>query len=161
MAKLIRKISTKTLGFNQSGIRKLTDAGKPVILYNLIGKINKTREGEGTYGMFCALKGDCLAVIVTGNDTFDAGEQIQAPQCFLAEPLSSMIQNALAENPDSGVEFACRVIAKKDDSSATGYVYDIEPVVKLQEANPLAHLLEKFDTPKALENKAESKPKAK
>jgi len=150
---MARKLSTKTIGYGKTDIQKLLAAsGKAgsVHLYNVAGVAKGVEHGESAMGEWTRFKGDFVAIKPDG-------ERIQSNKLHVAEPFQSALESAVTQvDPDTGelrvkaVEFAIEVHAKADETSATGYTYDVKPIVKVQENDAVSRLAEQFGKMKAL-----------
>lgn len=157
---IARKISTATLGFNKTGMAALLEGAKkgdkyaPVHLYNIAGKVHRVQQGESTYGPWVAFRGDIMAVLVAAPSTGELkpGDSVRSSKVFLPEPFSGMLESAISDKGSDAAEFAVEVWIKQSDT-ATGYEYDVKPVVKIREADEIGHLLEAFNTPAKLADK--------
>lgn len=133
MSTLIRKISAKSV------CGKVEKPKKAEPLFSVLGIASKTKTGNSDYGPWTALVGQFEAT------NFATGEVFVAPQCFLPEPLNSMLAESLNETDDEGkqvnnsVQFAIEVGIKPSDVPI-GYEYTTKEVVKADTADPLAAL---------------------
>ena len=130
-----RKISAKTVMADASqSIRDFAKTKTPSALFQVYGHANKVRRGESDNGPWIGLIGTFEAVRV------EDGLVYQSAQCFLPEPMSSMIAETLdGENSPESVQFAFEVGVKKSDSPV-GYEYVTKPIVESTGADPLADL---------------------
>ena len=141
MSQLIRKISAKTV------CGKVSKPEKANRLFTVMGIATRVKTGEGPYGPFAGLVGQFEATNI------ETGEVFQAPQCYLPEPLNTMLTEALqetvTEKDDDGnekqvrvnesVQFAVEVGVKPSDAPI-GYEYTTKEIVKAETADPLAAL---------------------
>jgi len=109
--------------------------------YSVYGIANGIKTGTSNFGEWCAFQGKMEAV------NYVTGESFAAPQCFIPEPLQSMLRDALAENDT--IEFAFSVHVKRRDDLKEGYEYIVEPHKAAQEADPLAALRNLLPAPPA------------
>jgi hypothetical protein len=115
-------------------------------IFQVYGMAHKVRRGESDNGPWVGLVGRFEAVRI------EDGVLYAATQCFLPEPMSSMIAEELdggEDSPDS-VQFAFEIGVKKSDSPV-GYEYTTKPVIEAGGADPLADLrkqLPKLPAPK-------------
>lgn len=154
---LLRKITTKDMGFTTPKIRKaLNDSkGEPVHLYNIAGSAHKYEIIDTSYGDSTRFSGEFAAFIPDNPQNVK-----RASRCFLPEPIGSMLESAMTrtETDDQGnkktvfvpQDFAVEVWVKSNDTQV-GYEYDTRPVVKVTESDAVSGLLEKFNN--APENK--------
>ena len=135
MSSLIRKISAKSV------CGKIEVPKKATRLFSVFGQATKTKSGTTDYGAWTALVGRFEAVNI------ETGEVFQAPQCFLPEPLNTMIAEALQETDEDGnrvndaIGFSVEVGVKPSDVPI-GYEYTTKENVKADTADPLAALRE-------------------
>ena len=133
MSNLIRKISAKSI------CGKITAPKKATPLYVCLGIATKTKSGQSDFGEWTALVGQFEATNISD------GVVSQAPQCFLPEPLNSMLAESLMELDDddnrvnSSVQFAVEVGIKPSDVPI-GYEYTTKEIVEADTADPLAAL---------------------
>ncbi len=132
---IIRKISSKSI------CGKIEKPEKATRLFTVYGHAMKTKTGSTDYGTWTALIGRFEAVnLVTG-------EVFESPQCFLPEPLNTMIQVSLEECDKEGnrinnsVGFSVEVGVKPSDVPC-GYEFTTKENVKADTADPLAGLRE-------------------
>jgi hypothetical protein len=151
MSILIRKISAKAI------CGKIEVPKKATRLFSVFGHATKTKTGTSDYGQWTALIGRFEAV------NFEDGVVSQAPQCFLPEPLNTMISEALQETKavvdkdgeevtdkdgnvtmervNTSIGFSVEVGVKPSDVPI-GYEYTTKENVKADTADPLAALRE-------------------
>jgi hypothetical protein len=133
MSSLIRKISAKSV----CGKIEVPKSAKK--LFVVFGHAQKTKSGTTDYGTWTALVGRFEAV------NTETGEVFQSPQCFLPEPMQSMITVSLEELDDDGnrvtnsVQFSIEVGIKPSDVPI-GYEYTTKEIVEADTADPLAAL---------------------
>lgn len=100
--------------------------------YSVYGIANGIKTGTSQYGEWCAFIGQMEAV------NYVSGEQFAATQCFIPEPLETMLRTALESN--DSVEFSFTVDVKRRDDLKNGYEYLVTPHKEAQESDPLAQL---------------------
>lgn len=116
--------------------------GATAEVYSIYGVTNGIKTGTGTYGEWTAFQGTFEAI------NYASGEKFAAIQCFIPEPLQTMIKAALAENDD--VKFAFTVSVKRRDDLKEGYEYLVIPHKEAQANDPLEYLRSLIPTPKPL-----------
>jgi len=137
MSSLVRKISAKSV------CGKLEKPKEQTALFIVGGIATKTKRGQSDFGEWAALVGQFEATNI------ETGEVFVGPQCFLPEPLNSMMAASLDETDEEGnrtnasVQFAVEVGYKPADT-ATGYEYTTKEIVKSDSADPLAALREEM-----------------
>lgn len=146
MSELIRKISAKTV------IGKIEKPEKAKPLFHVYGIARGVRTGESTYGPWVALIGQFEAV------NLESGETYQAPQCFLPEPIGSMMAAQVQDDDTESVQFGLEVGIKPADT-ATGYEYTSKALVESREADPLADLRSKMPALEAPKKETTGKKK--
>ena len=133
MSNLIRKISAKSV------CGKVEKPKKATPLFIVFGIASKTKAGNSDFGPWTALLGQFEAT------NLETGEVFQAPQCFLPEPMNSLIATQLEATDEEGnrevnsVQFSVEVGVKPNETPI-GYEYTTKTVVKSDEADPLAAL---------------------
>lgn len=162
MTQLIRKISTATVFGGRTDVQKATiNSDGPVDLYMLYGRSNGIQEGETTTGAgedariskWTAFIGQFEAVNQETGEIFASGK------CFLPQYAADIVKGQFSDDTDS-VEFGFMIMAEADDTSATGYVYSVKPLIQADpKTDALAALRSKVGTQPALdklEDKEES-----
>lgn len=160
---IVRKLSTKTVVGNlkaiiAAGLKNDTMInGDTLDVLTLVGVIKKYNEGEhaefGTYYEFVGMfEGEALCGA-------NAGKTFRAPKCFLPEAATELLiaeMKKVAEENDgvmSDVQVAVKVQVQLDDTTATGYVYQIIPLIAVTNADPLeqikAKIQAKIEAPQA------------
>ena len=135
MSNLIRKITAKSVCGKMEAPKKATR------LFSVFGIATKTKTGSTDYGSWTALVGRFEAINI------ETGEVFEAPQCFLPEPLNTMIAEALDEVDDEGervnksLGFSVEIGIKPSDVPI-GYEYTTKENVKADIDDPLAQLRE-------------------
>lgn len=143
MSTLIRKLTAKSV------CGKIEKPTKITRLFSVFGIATKTKTGSSDYGTWTALVGRFEAINIA------TGEVFEAPQCFLPEPLNTMIAEALDEveetEDDDGNVTTERVnkslgfsveIGIKPSDVPIGYEYTTKENVKADVDDPLAALRE-------------------
>ena len=154
---LLRKISSKTV------IGKVAKPKKQTPLFHVYGIAHKVRSGNSDMGPWTALIGRFEAVRISD------GQSYAAPQCFLPEPMSSMIAEQLLMTEDvvdadgksvtdadgvqrtknlvDSIRFSLEIGVKKSDSPV-GYEYTTKPHLDPSEQDALADLRKLLPAPK-------------
>lgn len=126
---LLRKLSAKTI------IGKIDPPEDAVDLFTIYGSATDVKSGESAYGQWDCLVGKFEAV------KMDTGEMFASMQCFLPEPMGSMLVNRVRELEDGEkVEFAVVIGVKPCDRGSTGYEYTCKPVVEPEATSELSAL---------------------
>jgi len=126
--------------------------GATADVYSIYGVTNGVKTGTGTYGEWTAFQGKFEAINYTSSEKF------AAIQCFIPEPLQTLIKSALQESDD--VKFAFTVSVKRRDDLKEGYEYLVTPHSEAQANDPLEGLRALIPTPKPLSLAAPEAPKA-
>lgn len=138
-AEILRKITIKNAGgFTAVRLKELVGAvkaGESVDLLKIIGIANSAKTGQTEKGEFTKLLGEFHAVDLTTGDLY------QSAACILPEFVGSVLGGAL-KSSGGAVEFAVKIAAKRDDSSATGYVYAITPLSEAKVSEPMQNLMQ-------------------
>lgn len=109
---------------------------EPTSLYTIYGVANGTRhsmEDTRGFGEWCALLGTFEA-----KRTSD-GEVFAAPQCFLPEPMNTMIAQQIDSGEVESVQFAFEICVNPSDSPV-GYEWAAKPIVAPTLSDPLQDL---------------------
>jgi hypothetical protein len=186
-AEIIRKIQTKNIVGNvRNFVPKLegeAQVSEIVPLFQVYGHANGTRRGESEGRPWVGLVGRFEAVNITQTKDEKTGELVTdgrvfaAPQCFLPEPMASMLAEQLdqliqdTDDQDKPIfvdgkpkmvravdslEFAFQ-IGVKATKTPIGYEYTTSPIVKPGGADPLADLRTRIP---ALQAPEPAKPEA-
>jgi hypothetical protein len=103
--------------------------------YSIYGTTNGIKTGTSTYGEWLAFVGNMEAI------NHVTGEMFAAIQCFIPEPLQSLIREALKDlDDDKSIEFAFTVSVKRRDDLKEGYEYLVKPHKQASESDPLEKL---------------------
>lgn len=147
---LIKKISIKTvIGNVQQGIMR--QEIKPGNLMRIVGVASGVKTGVSDYGDWLALTGQFKATNLLTNEQYTSGK------AFLPDEASDLIAGAVRGEDSQAVEFAFDIGVKLDESSATGYVYTVTPLMEMGGDDPLARIessLKALDAPKDTKEKA-------
>lgn len=132
---LIKKISVKTVcGDLKAMLRegKLTDGMK---LMRVFGIANGIATGVSEYGPWVAFKGTFEAM------SYFTGKISHSGRCLLPDVASEVLEGVvLTAEGRAGVEFGFEIILKFDDKSATGYIFEAEPILAPAQNDPLMQL---------------------
>lgn len=169
-AEIVRKVSAKNVVGN---VKRFVPAfgkdGQPTTavmpLFEVYGHAHSVKRGSSDFGGYVALIGRFEAVNITKDaDGNTDGRIFAGPQCYLPEPMQSMLAEQLEatenEKDSDGkpvlvdgkpktrrvvdsLEFAFR-IGVKATNSPIGYEYTTSPIVKPGGADPLADLRKKI-----------------
>lgn len=131
---LVKKLGSKQILGNVGKLvaERCENDGDVYKAYTIFGAVNGTKTGNSTFGEWLAFTGTMEAV------NHVTGESFAAAQCFVPEPLQSMMLAEL-KNSDS-LEFAFSVSVKRRDDLDRKYEYIVTPITETRQADPLAHL---------------------
>ena len=140
-AKLLKKLGTKQIIGDVLKVSKsIENDGDTILLYSLYGESDGVKTGPGTFdNPWTAFQGNMEAV----NQL--TGEVFSSTQCFVPEPLNTMLLGALKENDK--IEFAFSVHLKRRDDLPTNYEYIVEPKQEPQSNDRLAKMRELIQLP--------------
>jgi hypothetical protein len=165
-AEIARKLQAKSIVGNvKKFVPKLGDDDKPTKavapLFQIWGHAHSVKRGESDYGPYVGLLGRFEAInITTDKDGKVDGTVFAGPQCFLPEPMASMLAEqleAMTEEKDAdgkvvlvdgkpkmrrlvdSLEFAFEIGVKATET-VVGYEYTTRPIIKPGGADPLAEL---------------------
>jgi len=148
--KLVKKITSRDVMGNLKEV--IRESGKKngdtVPLFTIIGQVIGSSAGESQYGPWIKIKGRFRATNKINGDIFNSAV------AMLPDEAITPLLTVLAIDGASSVDMAFDISAKIDDSTAVGYVYVCEPLMKPSEDDPLARLALTLDKP---EKKAASK----
>lgn len=161
--KLVKKITVKTVLERKPTAALLgeSDHYDVMTVYGTATEVTPGRHefGDGNFSDYFKYRGQFAAIRVHDGQEFRSGIMI------LPDVAADVLQPAVAgkeEGADS-VGFAFLIQIKKDESSATGYVFGASPLTEPEEHDPLnairARLAGAPGIPK-LENKSEPEPAA-
>lgn len=144
-AEQLRKITTKEVGWERAAVaEKVIKAGKPVLLYTVIGVVNNFKPGSTTMGDFAKLVGEFEAI------NLETGAVFQSSACILPNFIGDGIAGALSRPNAEAVQFAITIGAKPDAKSVTGFVYTADNALPPSPHSPLAQLKAQIATEKLL-----------
>lgn len=106
--------------------------GDVIPAYSIFGTANGVKSGVSQYGDWVAFVGNMEAV------NHASGERFAAVQCFIPEPLQTILLEGLEEHEN--IEFSFTVKVKRRDDLKEGYEYLVEPHKQATEADPLEKL---------------------
>jgi len=132
MSKLIKKITPKTvLGKIKSIAHDLTET-TPVM--RVVGIARGLSTGEGDYGSWVKFKGDFSATNLLTGDVF------RSPACILPGIAGDLIESAVMDSENNGVEFGFDITLEPSDSPV-GYEFSAIPLLETKEETPLDSLM--------------------
>lgn len=151
--KMLKKITPKTISESVAHPYNLLELPRPNgyvedrHLYDLFGVVNRTRQGNTDKGPWTQFKGRFQAVTPDG-EVFDSGA-CHIPGGTVEDMLFVALDEARAKANGGAVtiEIALRIMIKRappGKPSATGYVYDVQPIIQRELAadDPIARMRE-------------------
>lgn len=149
---LIKKLSVKTVVGNVKKMVASEAITKPTAVMRMFGVATRTQTGEGDNGPYVAFIGQFKAINLLDGTEYTSGK------AFLPDVASDLLEGALASEGANGAEFAFDILVVPDESSAPGYVYQAESLIKPSEDDTLARLEKAVTLPTALEDKGKETP---
>ena len=129
---LVKKISAKTIVGDVKRLCKDIDNAVVINLANFYGRASGFKTGSSDFGNWTAFTGSFEAV------NLQTGEEFQARQMFLVEPLQGMLLDQLANS--ESVDFACTLAVVVNDKLPTGYEYRVTPITEIKRSDELESL---------------------
>lgn len=149
--KILRKIAIATLN-SSAFMKSLKDATKngDVFVGRIMGSVRGYDVVPSPFGDAIAFKGSIAGF---GSD----GEESRSSKCFLPEPASTLLAEALdgREDDKASIEFGFDFSVTHDDKEGSkGYQYRTANLIEPKDADPLAALVSsaqplRLDAPKA------------
>lgn len=135
--KLVKKITARdVMGVMKAVIRdSKKDNGEVVELFTIIGQVIGHSTGESTYGPWVKIKGRFRATNKITGDIYNSAVAMLPDEAM--DPLLAV----LAIDGAASVDMAFDINAKIDDTTAVGYVYEVVPLMKPSEDDPLERLM--------------------
>ena len=146
-----RKITVKDV---MGPLVRPNDGDKPTDLFTVIGHATGIRSGEDKYHAgqeFHALTGEFEAVNLA------TGEIFWAPQCFIPEPMHSLIVAQLTSGKVKALKFSA-MVGYKYAKTSVGYEFIVKPLLKPEKSDALEEL--RASLPQPIAQKALPKSKA-
>jgi hypothetical protein len=155
VGKPIRKITVKTVCGSPDIEQILAHEGKRMDLMDVYGIAKGMRPGSGDNGPYVAFIGDFRAKAIT------TGEMFVSAKCLLPKLLEEMIAGAGMDGEVfRPVEFAFRIAVVYDKDAAVKYVYDVTPLVPVEENDTIRALESRMtQTLKLVDNSGEAEVK--
>ena len=138
---LLKKISVKTV----CGKPKAPEDTKTLWLMEVFGVANGIKSGVTDKGPWYGFIGAFQAVDMATGNVYRAGT------LYLPGIAGDLVVPQVTDDKNKSVEFGFRIGIKKDDTSAVGYVYHAEPLLPVNENDPVELLSRKLSEVKALE----------
>jgi len=132
----LKKLSVKTV-CGKPNFAKESKDGDEVELMQVFGQAQGIKAGTSNFGEWEALTGNFEAV------NKETGEAYRAAQLFLPDLAHEPLVMAMKANPDTPIDFAIEITARKDSSVAVGYTYGMKTLIEAETADPLKVLREK------------------
>lgn len=158
---LLKKITVKDVCGRTKAPSVPSDAAKgtkakDMLLMTVMGLVTRVSHGEGNYGLWTKLHGQFEAVRIEDGEIFTAGA------CILPDVVNDMIAAQMSQADINTLEFAVDVGVREHDSPI-GYEYYAEPLISMEESNPLNGIREKIKDrlPPPADEKPDEKPEEK
>lgn len=131
---MLKKLGAKQiLGNVKQTVKEFcANDGDVIPAYSIFGTANGVKSGVSQYGDWAAFVGNMEAI------NHGTGERFAAVQCFIPEPLQTILLKGLEEHEN--IEFSFTVKVKRRDDLKEGYEYLVEPHKNASEADPLEKL---------------------
>lgn len=129
---LVKKISAKTIIGDIKKLCKTREDGDVIDLANFYGRATGFKTGTTDFGAWTAFTGNFEAV------NRQTGEEFQARQIFLVEPLQGMLLDQLSAS--ESVDFACVLSIVVNEKLPTGYEYRVTPITEIKRSDELEAL---------------------
>ena len=146
MAEMLKKMSPKTVLSAEPGKLKPENDGEVKYLFTIFGTARDVRSGESSYGAWSSLIGQFEAIVpgYTDENGNEIPERVcQSAQCFLPEPMHSMMVSKLREVDSQAIDFGVQVLIKTRADTAKGYEYLGEMIQDPSAADPLEQMRQK------------------
>lgn len=134
MTTLVKKISVKGI----AGVIKAPPVGQQRDIAIVLGYARRMETKTTSYGDAIAFHGDFKGINV------ETGEEFRAAICYLPDVAASMLENAMADAPDSTVEFGFKIsvigVKSRNSGDADKYEYRVEPLLKFADTDPVTAL---------------------
>lgn len=141
--KLIKKITSRDVMGNLKEV--IRESGKKngeiVPLFTIVGQVIGHTAGESQYGPWIKIKGRFRATNKITNDVFNSAV------AMLPDEAVTPLLTVLAIDGAQSVDMAFDIGAKIDDNTAVGYVYEVVPLMKPSEDDPLDRLQKALPAP--------------
>ena len=139
MTTLAKKLTAKTIMGNIKEIMRSEHVtgkkdGDVIPLFTIIGQVIGHTTGESDYGPWIKLKGRFRA------ENLLTGEVSSSAAAMLPDEATDPLLAVLAIDGASSVDMAFEVGLQLDDSAATGYTYNVRPLIAPSEDDPLERL---------------------
>lgn len=131
---LSKKLSVKGVVGN---VKKLVADGEIADgqkIARFVGSTHSVLTGTGDNGDWVAFKGNFAGTNLLTGENFRSGK------CFLPDVAGDILHGLVAES-ESAVEFAFDISIKKDESSATGYIYNAVPLIQPAQDDPMERMM--------------------
>lgn len=146
-ATMIKKLSVKTISgdvkkFVLDGLKsEELENGQRFDIFSVVGIIKKVTEGEhDQYGTYYEFGGSFEGIrLIDGS-----GQTFRAAKCFLPEVATELLvaeHNRICEENDGEaqpIQIALKVSAVVDETLPTMFSYEVTPLIKAEENDPLA-----------------------
>ncbi len=131
---MVRKITAKVVCGKPDKKEIINSEGEPLWLMAVYGRVTRAVEGETDYGKFLKFKGTFEAVNLA------TGEEFKSMNLILPPIAEELVEEALAGEGVTTVDFALNVGVRRDDDSIAGYQWVAESVRASDAGDPLSNL---------------------
>jgi len=151
---LIKKLSVKTVCGNIKKMVAAEEIKGATPIMRVFGTASRAVVGESDNGPWVAFVGQFKAVNLLD------GTEHQSGKLFLPDVASDLLEGAVSANEAGSVEFGFDILAVPDESSAVGYVYQANSLIKPAEDDTLLRLEQNLNPPtdKPATDKVADKP---
>ena len=135
--KLEKKLSLRQILGTVKETRHLAEQGQGESVYvaRIFGIGRSLKTGETDNGPWVAIMGEGKGINVR------TGDEVRSSKVFLPAPADEMVASQVASLERGGaVEYGFDVFVREDQTAATGYVYEVEPIMEPGESDPLSML---------------------
>src|SRR3990172_6969118 len=132
----LKKLSVKTV-YGKPSFEKDAAEGTEMSVMQVFGQAQGVKAGTSNFGDWEALTGNFEGV------NTETGEAYRAAQLFLPDLAHEPLVMAMKANPDTPIDFAIEITARKDTTVAVGYTYGMKTLIEAETADPLKTLREK------------------
>jgi hypothetical protein len=135
-AQLLRKLTIKGCNLSMKALKDAVagiEDGANVPALKIVGKSTSAAHGSTDKGPYIKFGGDFYAVNLL------TGERFQSGVCILPQFVALQLEAALKAS--NSVEFGLEIGVKRNDSSVTGYEFNIKPLIEAKPTDTVTALL--------------------
>ncbi len=138
---LIKKLSVKSVCGNIKKMVASDEIKEPTPIMRVFGMASRVLTGESDFGPWVAFIGQFKAINLLD------GTEYQSGKAFLPDVASDLLEGAVSSSEAGSVEFGFDILAVPDEESATGYIYQADPLIKPAEDDTLLRLEQNLNPP--------------